>query len=539
MKEPARLLEERYASLQRTRSQIEDTWQTIARYCIPRKASFQEVDTTTNLRRERQVLDSTAPRALEMFASFLHSSLSSPTSQWFDIVIRGQNPLDAQRDVTIQKWAEAVKKAAYIEMIAGPTNVYTALHELYIDLGAFGTGVLYVEWDDRRDGLRFTNFHLASVVLDQAEDGDIDTLMRRVPLTPRQARQKWPDRPLGKNVEAAEKTGENQPIEFLHAVFPASDNDLLAALPEVPGLQPGDWVSVWTNVAERMVVAIGRYETKPFVAPRWYKVRQEIYGRSPAMTVLGDVIMVNRMAATVLRGAEKLVDPPILIPDGALVSPLRYYPGGVSYTDGAIDPRPLLPPGASRIELGDALIEKRQEAIREGFFVPLFITPDSPVKTATQVLQEVDERNRATAPMITRLHHELFDPLIRRVLSLLAANGRLPPPPSSVQNVVLDVEFVSPVVASQRMQEGLALMRLFESVAPWYQVDRGAFDWLSTDAVVRALHAATGAPASVLNSPDKVNKVREARQSMEQAVAQQQQAIAGVDALAKLQAAQK
>jgi hypothetical protein len=257
------------------------------------------------------------------------------------------------------------------------------------------------------------------------------------------------------------------------------------------------------------------------------------------MTVLGDIIMVNRMAATVLRGAEKLVDPPILIPDGGLVSPLRYYPGGVSYTDGDVEPRPLLPPGASRIELGDALIDKRQEAIREGFFVPLFITPDSPVKTATQVMQEVDERNRATAPMITRLHHELFNPLVRRVLSLLTSAGRLPPPPSTVDNVVLDVEFVSPVVASQRMQEGMALMRLFEMVSPWYQVDRGAFDWFSTDAVVRVLHAATGAPASTLNTPDKVDKVRKARQNMEQAAVQQQQALAGVDVLAKLQAAQK
>ncbi|MCS7051512.1 MAG: portal protein, partial [Thermomicrobium sp.] len=185
MTEPARLLEERFRALHSARSPFEETWQTIARYCLPRKASFYEVDPQTNLRRERLVLDSTAPRALEMFASFLHSSLSSPTSQWFDIVVRGQNPLDPQRDVLVQKWAEQVKRVAYAEMISGPTNVYSALHELYLDLGAFGTGVLYVEWDDRYGGLRFHNFHLASVVLDQGEDGEIDTMIRRVPLTAR------------------------------------------------------------------------------------------------------------------------------------------------------------------------------------------------------------------------------------------------------------------------------------------------------------------------------------------------------------------
>ena len=536
---PARLLEDRYQTLYKIRQQYDETWQTIARYCLPRKASFYEVEPSTNIRRERMVLDSTAPRALEMFASFLHSSLSSPTSQWFDIVVRGQNALDAQRDIATQKWLESVKRIAYSEMVSGSSNVYSALHELYLDIGAFGTGVLFVDWDQKSDGLRFHNFHLASVVLDQGEDGEIDTMMRRVSLTARQAVQRWPGIDIGKNVAAAMKEGGSTPIEFMHAVFPATDERLVEALPAIPGLQSTDWVSVWLNVAERRVVAVGRFEQRPFVAPRWYKTRQEIYGRSPAMSVIGDIIMVNRMTATVLRGAEKLVDPPILIPDGGLVSPLRYYPGGVSYSDGPIEPRPLLPPGASRIELGDALIERRQEAIREGFFVPLFISPDSPVKTATQVMQEVDERNRATAPMVTRLHHELFNPLVRRVLALLAANGRLPPPPESVRGVTLDVEFVSPVIASQRMQDGLAITRLFESVAPWYQIDRGAFDWFSTDKIVRTLHAATGAPASVLNTPDSVERVRRARQEMEQTAAQQQQAVAGLDALAKLQAAQK
>jgi hypothetical protein len=530
-----RLIEERNKPLLQARQLMEPTWQLIAQYMIPRRASFTERDPVTNLQRERLVLDSTAPRALEMFASFLHTSLSPPTSLWFDLVVRGQNPLDANRDVVLQQWVERVRKAVSVAMVTGPTNVYSALHELYLDLGAFGTGCMFIDW---KDGLRFHTFHLASIVLGQNEAEEIDYLCRDVTMTVLQMRERWPDKSLGRGADRTpDDAAATTKVRVLHVVFPATDRglvDLIAApLPSMP------YYSVWINAEDRHVIDYGWFSTKPFVAPRWYRTRQEIYGRSPAMTVLGDTIMCNRMAATVLRGAEKLVDPPMLVPDGGLISPLRAFPGGITYSDGTIQIQPLLPPGASRIELGDALIEKRQQAIREGFFVPLFVSPDSPVKTATQVLQEADERNRITAPMITRLHHELFSPLVLRVLDVLAQAGRLPEPPASRAGVELDVEFISPVISAQRMTEGMALLRLFEAVAPWYQIDRGAFDWLDTDAAVRVLHAATGAPASVLNSPAAVDRLRKARQEMEIAAQQQQQALQAVEVGAKLQAAQK
>ncbi len=532
----AEALTERYQALVEQRSRFEQTWKLIARYVLPRKASFYETDSSTNLARERQVLDSTAPRALELFSAFMHSSLSSPASRWFELVPVGRTPEEVRRDIPLARWLDDLRQAVMTELTAGQTNIYTALHELYIDLGAFGTAVVYVDQDEN-GRLKFQNYHLATVVLDESAGGEIDTFGRKVLMTPRQARQKWPGRTIGRAVdEATPVEMVRRRVEFLHFVFPSTDEDLVDLLPEPV---PFPWVSVWVNVEDQVVVSVAGYREKPFMAPRWLKTRQEVYGRSPAMTVIGDILMVNRMAATVLRGAEKLVDPPLLIPDGALLSPLRAFPGGISYSDGQIQPVPLLPPGASRIELGDALIEKRQQAIREGFFVPLFITSESPVMTATQVMQITDERNRATAPMITRLHHELFTPLLRRILSALEDAGRLPAPPAGVDIRGIDVEFTSPVIASQRMQSGMAIARLFELVSPWYQVDRGSFDWLDTDEVVRALHLATGAPMNVLNTRSHVEAVRRKRQEAEDALVAQQQALAAVEATAKLQAAQK
>lgn len=519
------------------RTQFETQWREISTYCMPRKATFDEPIPGTNLRRERMVLDSTAPRAVEMFASFLHSSLSSPYSVWFKPGVSGVDP-EVTGDLAGAQWLESVGKIAAQAMQGGSTNVYNALHEVYLDLALFGTAVLYVE--ESRGALRFYNHHLADVAIDESDTGEVDVLLRWPSLTPRRAKQKWPDgRPLGASIDKAKPEAANEPVEFMHAIFPATDTDFVAQLPDSVRAREAPFYSAWVNLRDRVCVSYGHFMSKPFVVPRWYRARQELYGRSPAMTVFGDVLMVNRMAETVLRGAEKLVDPPLQVPDGGLISPMRLYPGGITYTDGDIDIKPLLPPGASRIELGDALIEKRQDAIREGFFTPLFLSPDSPVKTATQVMQQADERNRVTTPMVVRLQHELFDPLLRRVVQLLFDMGQLPPAPPSMERSTLSIEFVSPITASQKLQSALATTRLFEMAAQWYQVDNGVFDRVDTDGIMDVLLQSTGVPASVVSSKTRVDRVRKARQKQEDAAATQQQALAAVEAGAKLQAAQR
>ncbi len=59
----------------------------------------------------------------------------------------------------------------------------------------------------------------------------------------------------------------------------------------------------------RLTAQLGRYTTGP----------KEVYGRSPAMTVLPEIKMVNEMSQTVLNAGQKALDPPLLLQeDGAL-----------------------------------------------------------------------------------------------------------------------------------------------------------------------------------------------------------------------------
>lgn len=498
-----------------SRATWEVLWQSIARYCLPNEASFLE-QITPGQDRMRWVLDSTAPRALEMFGSFLHTLLNSPTSQWIKFGIEGENEL--AWSPAVRSYLENLDRKVMALLSAPMADIYSQLHQTYLNLGAFGTAVMYM--DTVNSSLRIRTYHLDDCTIEEGEDETIDTLSRQRTQSKRAALQRFKSDKLGKSFENIDEARLSKTDRYLHVVFPATD-PITQQLPKSRIARGSAYYSAWVlDGEEKKVLEYGSYNTFPYMVPRWYKARGEIYGRSPAMTAMPDIRMVNRMSDTILRGAEKIVDPPLVVPDGAIVSPVRLYPGGLTFVEGGAEIKSLIPPGTSRIETGNQLLIARQQAIKEAFFTPLFVTPDSPVKTATQVMQEVDERNRALSPMLVRMQSELFSRMAMRALDILRAAGQLPLPPQELQGRPIKLEYVSPLIASQKQLEGLALARTFEQMSFWAQVDKGFFDWIDTDKVAQRIPLANGVDASFVKSETVVKSVRKARAEQEAIAAQ-------------------
>jgi hypothetical protein len=499
-----------------SRATWEVLWQSIARYCLPNEASFME-QVNPGQDRMRWVLDSTAPRALEMFGSFLHTLLNSPTSQWIKFGIEGTSEL--AWSPAVRAYLEALDRKVMALLSAPMADIYSQLHQTYLNLGAFGTAVMYMDTVNRQ--LRIRTYHLDDCTIEEGEDETIDSLSRQRTQSKRAALQRFDAEKLGRAFANLNDEKLSTKDRYVHAVFPATD-PIVEQLPKRRTARGSAYYSAWVlDGEEKKVLEYGSYNTFPYMVPRWYKARGEIYGRSPAMTAMPDIRMVNRMSDTILRGAEKIVDPPLVVPDGAIVSPVRLYPGGLTFVEGGAEIKSLIPPGTSRIETGNQLLIARQQAIKEAFFTPLFVTPDSPVKTATQVMQEVDERNRALSPMLVRMQSELFSRIAMRALDILAAAGQLPLPPAELQNTgALKLEYVSPLIASQKQLEGLALARTFEQMSFWAQVDQGFFDWIDTDKVAQRIPLANGVDATFIKSETVVKNVRKARAEQEALAAQ-------------------
>lgn len=514
------------------RSNWENLWQNVTKYVLPNEASFNET-LPNGLERTRYVLDSTAPRSLELFASALHGLLNNPALRWVKIGVE-EDP-SIMDNPENREWATRVEDLILSALSREEADIYSQLHTIYLGLGSVGTACGFIDVSNRGN-LRVREYHMADVVIDEGENEMVDTVFRRWSTTVRRARQRWPGLELGKSVDdgpGGQRKKPGEKVEFMHVVVPAGD-PIVQDIPARIRNLGAPYYACWVNKTDRKTVKFDTYEEFPYLVPRWYKTRGEVYGRSPAMTALPDIRMVNQMSATILRGAEKIVDPPLVIPDGGLVSPARLFPGGITYSEGTIEIKTLIPPGTSRIETGNQLLEQRQQAIREAFFTPLFATPDSPVKTATQVLQEVDERNRAVSPMLVRVQSELFNGLIRRTYNLLLRAGRIPTPPPALVGDKLKVEYVSPLIASQRQMEALSTIRLYEMMAPWMGVDRGIGDWVDSDKLFPVILTGSGAPAMIAKSKNDVKKLRDARDQTMQQAQSAELALQGGEVAAKL-----
>jgi len=100
------------------RGSWESLWQSIARYCLPNSASFME-QITPGQDRMRWILDSTAPRSLEMFASFLHTLLNNPASEWVRLGVEGEPEIRLSSNAVDGAISRSVVGNEHREVLAG------------------------------------------------------------------------------------------------------------------------------------------------------------------------------------------------------------------------------------------------------------------------------------------------------------------------------------------------------------------------------------------------------------------------------------
>ena len=80
--------------------------------------------------------------------------------------------------------------------------------------------------------------------------------------------------------------------------------------------------SIYFEFSSGHIIDIGGFKELPYVISRYLKAQQK-YGRSPAMNALPDVKVLNKMVETAMKAAAKQVDPPLLVPDDSMLSPIR------------------------------------------------------------------------------------------------------------------------------------------------------------------------------------------------------------------------
>lgn len=511
-------------ALKESRYNWESHWQEIADYVLPQRATFTRT-VSPGQKRNQYIYDGTAPWACEQLANGLHAMLNNPMARWFFLSVPDIE-LKARRDVS--EWLQVVTRIMYDEFSPTRSNFHPQIHEIYLDLSAFGLGVLYEE-EAPAGGVRFQAYHLNDCLIDEDAFGVVDTLFREFRYTLRQVAQRWG---VGKLTESQRRTLNEKPgteVDIVHAVMPREDYD-----PSKRNKQGKPYASLWImrdGEVSNTLLAEGGYDSFPYQVPRWSKRTLEKYANSAAMTALPDIRMANEMKFTLIRSAQKMVDPPLQVPDDGFMGPVKTMPGGINYfrrnSQDRIEP---LETGA-RPDLGVDLMTRVQQDIMRAFYMDAFyLTQDSDgvnVK-ATFVQQRREERFRQLAGILSRLQNELHGKLIDRTFEILYKQGAFPSPPPVLEGVNLEIEYVSPIARAQRTEDGENFLRLINMLAPLAQVDPTVLSVFDGETIAR------DASKDLFNLPVDWLRAKEAVQQIRQQNAAAQQAVQGSETVKTL-----
>lgn len=518
----AKALLDRASRMKSDRSQWETHWTEIAELMSPMRNDFITVRQPGEKRMEK-ILDGTPGMAGNNLASGLWGMLTNSAMTWFELKTEDE-ALNESREVKV--WLAQVGRQLRAAFASSGQTFYARAVDLFSDLVFFGTGIFYVaEPDVTRPGLFFSCRPLSECFIAENREERVDTLFRRYRWSARQAVQRWGQKAGPKVNEAAERRPEDM-FEFLHAVLPRAEFD---------GKGRMAVASVYLCVDDGHIIDEGGYEEFPYQVPRWSQRSRSVYGDSPAMVALADAKMLNRMSKATIVGAEKMVDPPLLVADETVKLGIRVTRGGL--IPGGIDsqgrPRyqPLVTNGQPM--LGLELEQQRREAIREAFYATLLMMTDQPGRTATEVLQLNEEKLRQMGPHLGRVQSEFLAPLIERVYQLLDRRGDLPDPPDDLVGQSLRVEYVSPTARAQRASEAVAVVRTLEAIAPMAQADPTVMHNFDGDQISRVVGEAMGLPPKTMRSPEDVLKMRQQLQAQAAAMAASEQAPKVADAVKK------
>jgi hypothetical protein len=499
----------RYERLEGQRQNWETHWQEVADYMQPRKADVTKKRARGDKRME-QVFDSSPIQAVELLAASLHGMLTNPSTPWFTLRFKDE---DIDNEDEAKLWLEEATATMYTAF--NRSNFQQEIFELYHDLITFGTAAMFIEEDDD-DIIKFSTRHINEVFIAENDKGRIDTIYRRFNISARAAIQKFGDA-VSSDVQGKAKKNPYDEVEILHAVYPRSEFN-----PNKKDKANMPFESVYMEYKNGNELSVGGFKEFPFVVPRYLKASNEIYGRSPAMTALPDVKMLNEMCKTTIKAAQKQVDPPLLVPDDGFLLPVRTVPGGLNfYRSGTRDRIEPLNIGANN-PLGLNMEQQRRDSIRAVFYVNQLMMQQGPQMTATEVIQRNEEKMRLLGPVLGRLQSELLKPLIDRVFAILLRNNMLPQAPEFLSGRDIEIEYVSPLAKAQKSTELQSIMRAVEILGSLANV-APVFDYVNFDNLVKHLADIVGVPQKILKSQSQVNAERQQAQQQQQEMQQMQQ----------------
>lgn len=508
-------------------------------YISPYSAQFEGDMTNSGERRDQKINNPKPIRSSQRLSAGMSSGMSSKSRPWFEVV----RPKDAKDTMPVRRWLYAVQSA--LRTTLSKTNLYESLEQVYDSEGVYGTAAMSCV-PHKDEVIRFTHYPCGTYCLDTNDQGDVDTFYRCEQMTPRQMVQKFGKDNVSAQTRLAAERGDISRITVHHLIEPNPDADMKF----VDNLSMAYKSTYWESNAGGDNCGILRrsgFPKFPIAAPRWLVTGNNVYGTGPGVIALPKSRELQKLESDKMRLISHLSNPNRTAPvslkglgGGSIV------PGGINWVPDnliGIAMQPTYVPDPNAIGNLRAEINECETDIGEAFSEDLFllITNRDSTMTAYEVAQLQEEKIAMLGPVIERNEKELLDRVVTLTfdamveqsmpywMGLLPGEPLLPPPPEELQDMKLDIGYISVLAQAQKAVATSSIERAADFTTRLIGAGfQDAADKFNSDAAQDEFYDAIGAPPTILRGDDEVNAIRQQRaQAQQQQMAMEQgQALA-------------
>lgn len=438
----------RWGALKQERASWEAHWRDLSRYLLPRNGRFLVEDRNKGLKRHNDLLDGTATWALRVMAAGMMAGATSPARPWFRL--RAQDPaLNKRHDV--QLWMEDATQA--VQGVFRKAKTYPNLHQIYGEIGCFGTGCNYLQ-DDPKTILRHHPVTIGEYAIATDPGGDVHTVFREFGMTTEQMVETFGLANVSTMVRHQYERGDyDQWHNVVHAIYPRKTRDLTKR--DNRNMRFASCYAETGGNEEPQLLRESGYDEFPAIVPRWDVAGGDIYGNSPGMEALGEVMGLQFKQLRLAKGIDYQTDPPLLLPETLSGRDNEALPGGRVYANAA-DAGVIKSLFDVRLDLShlDRVIERSQGMVGRIFYADMFLmianSSDTTQRTAAEIAERHEEKLVMLGPVLERQQDDVQRPLVDRAFMGLLRAGKLPPLPPDLMGQELEVEFVSAIAQAQQ-----------------------------------------------------------------------------------------
>lgn len=492
--------------MEQERKQFEELWKEVTEYLLPARRLMIENYNYKQGTKANTVFDGTAIDALRIFTDGIHSQMCGENFPWVSLICPSP---EVWKSLDVRNWFHTAEDSLYNAFRR--SGFYKSVGEYILDGGSIGTmsmGIEEVLGDER---ISYITRHPMEMYIDEDAWGDPDTVHRKYITTARRAMQYFGEDTSDTELIKIAEEKPNSKHTFIHAIYPTTD-----VFPGNKTYKGKKFASFHYRMGAKDIAMDGGYNMLPYAICRIMKNSAEVYGRSPGMDALYDILTLNQMSKQTVKRAQLEASPMWNIPS-EYEGEEDIRPDGRFYYD---EPGRTIVPADMRgsFSLGRDVQMLKTEMVRKHFRVDFFLALTNVQRqmTATEAVGRQGEQAFMITPIISRFSDEGIDKIVKKTLEIELRTGRIPPPPNGVEEV--GIEYVSPLARAQRTGfKMLGVNSFISTIMQIAAVNPDVLDTINMTKFSYYLADAFGNKADFMHTPEEVEQIREMKYSAQMA----------------------